>query len=289
MDCIPCIINSFIRLLKSEDISHAVQEEALRKLLRYIADVDYKNSPPILGREMHKMMREQLNNPDPYHELKKKYNRMMLDIYPEFEEMVKASQNPFDIAMRLAIAGNVIDFGPQDQLNFMDTINRVVHSEIAIDDSVLLQNDLSKANSVLYIGDNCGEIVLDKLFIETINCPNIYFAVRSGPVLNDVTIDDAKMVGLDKIANIISTGDNAPGVVLDACSDEFIRIFNNSDVIISKGQGNLEGLIDVDQNIYFLLVTKCDLVGNLISTVKGDFVVKRSPYKMKDKMVLEIK
>lgn len=289
IDCIPCIVISFIRLLKLEELPHRVQEETMRKLLRFVAEADYEKSPPILGREMHRMIREELNNSDPYKEIKKKYNKMMLDMYLEFEEMIEASLDQFDMAMRLAIAGNVIDFGPQEQLDIMETINRVVHSKLSIDDSKLLKKDLRNANSLLYIGDNCGEIVLDKLFLETINSPNTYFAVRSGPVINDATIEDARMVGIDKIAKVISTGDDAPGVVLESCSEEFIRIFNNSDVIISKGQGNLEGLIDVEQNIYFLLVTKCDLVGNLIDTAKGDFVVKRSPYKMEDEMVLEIK
>jgi uncharacterized protein with ATP-grasp and redox domains len=169
----------------------------------------------------------------------------------------------------------------------MDSIERIAHSPLAIDDSKFLKEDLNKASSLLYIGDNCGEIILDKLFLETINFPNTYFAVRSGPVINDATIEDAVMVGIDKIAKVISTGDDAPGVALDSCSDEFKEIFQKSDVIISKGQGNLEGLIDVDQNIYFLLVTKCDLVGNLVGTAKGDFVVKRSPYRMEDKMVFE--
>jgi uncharacterized protein with ATP-grasp and redox domains len=287
LDCIPCIVNSFIKLLKLEELPHRIQEETMRKFLRLIAEADYHKSPPILGREMHRMIREQLNNDDPYEDIKKKNNKMMLDMYTEFEEMIERSSNPFDTAMRLAIAGNVIDFGPQNQFDIMDSIERIAHSPLAIDDSKFLEKDLKKASSLLYIGDNCGEIILDKLFLETINFQNTYFAVRSGPVINDATIEDAVMVGIDKIAKVISTGDDAPGVALDSCSDEFKEIFQKSDVIISKGQGNLEGLIDVDQNIYFLLVTKCDLVGNLVGTAKGDFVVKRSPYRMEDKMVFE--
>jgi uncharacterized protein with ATP-grasp and redox domains len=287
LDCIPCIVNSFIKLLKLEELPHRIQEETMRKFLRLIAEADYHKSPPILGREMHRMIREQLNNDDPYEDIKKKNNKMMLDMYTEFEEMIERSSNPFDTAMRLAIAGNVIDFGPQNQFDIMDSIERIAHSPLAIDDSKFLKEDLNKASSLLYIGDNCGEIILDKLFLETINFQNTYFAVRSGPVINDATIEDAVMVGIDKIAKVISTGDDAPGVALDSCSDEFKEIFQKSDVIISKGQGNLEGLIDVDQNIYFLLVTKCDLVGNLVGTAKGDFVVKRSPYRMEDKMVFE--
>lgn len=289
LDCIPCIVNSFIRLLKTGDLTDIKKEQALRRLLSFIAEMDYKKSPPVLGREMHRMMREELNDHDPYHEIKNKYNRMMLDMYSEFEEMVNNSNNSFDMAMRLAIAGNVIDFGPQDEFNIMDTINRVILSKIAIDDSKSLKNDLSEANSLLYIGDNCGEIVLDKLFLETINIPNKIFAVRGSPVLNDSTFDDAITVGIDKIATVITTGDNAPGVVLESTSDEFKKIFSSSDIIISKGQGNLEGLIGQQENIYYLLVAKCQLVGNILGAEKGDFIVKKNPSLINEEKISEMK
>ena len=289
LDCIPCIVNSFIRLLKTGDLTDIKKEQALRRLLSFIAEMDYKKSPPVLGREMHRMMREELNDHDPYHEIKNTYNRMMLDMYSEFEEMVNNANDPFDMAMRLAIAGNVIDFGPQDEFNIMDTINRVILSKIAIDDSKSLKNDLSEANSLLYIGDNCGEIVLDKLFLETINIPNKIFAVRGSPVLNDSTFDDAITVGIDNIATVITTGDNAPGVVLESTSDEFKKIFSSSDIIISKGQGNLEGLIGQQENIYYLLVAKCQLVGNILGAEKGDFIVKKNPSLINEEKISEMK
>jgi damage-control phosphatase, subfamily I len=286
LDCVPCIINSFIRLLKLGELVIGDKEQAMRKLLRYMSDADYQQSPPDLGREMHRMMREELNDPDPYKGIKNKYNIMMLEMYSEFENIVESAKDPFNMAMRLAVAGNVIDFGPQDQLDIMDTINRVVHSNIDIDDSILLKSELENAKRVLYIGDNCGEIVLDKLFLETIKKPDVYFAVRGGPVLNDATIEDAKMVGIDKIAKIITTGDDAPGVILEDTSEKFKQIFNESDLIIAKGQGNLEGLLGVNKNIYYLLVAKCDLIGRLIGTKRGEFIVKKNPYPIEDEMVI---
>ena len=252
------------------------KEPGMRRLLAFLAEADYQQSPPALGREMHRMIRQVLNDPDPYRDIKKKYNSMMLDMYSEFKQMVDTAKDPFDLAMRLAIAGNVIDFGPQHQLDVMDTINRVVHTQLAIDDSSQLKKDLQAAETVMYIGDNCGEIVLDKLFVETINHANLYFVVRGGPVINDITIDDAKTIGIDKVAKIITTGDDAPGAVWETTSNGFKQIFNNADVIISKGQGNLEGLIDIQQNIYFLLITKCELVANRLGVRTGEFVVMRS-------------
>ncbi|GBD92487.1 hypothetical protein BMS3Abin05_00059 [bacterium BMS3Abin05] len=273
LDCIPCIVNSFLRLLKSGILPENEKEPAMRHLLDYLSRADYQQSPPALGREMHRMIREVLKNPDPYKEIKEKYNKMMLDLYDDFKATVNAADDPFDMAMRLAIAGNVIDFGPQHQLDVMDTIKRVVHADLAIDDSPQLRKELQEAPTVLYVGDNCGEIVLDKLFIETINHPNIYFAVRGKPVINDITVDDAEKVGMNKVAKIATTGDDAPGAVWETTSNKFKELFLSADVVISKGQGNLEGLIDVHHNIYFLLITKCDLIAHRVGARTGDFIV----------------
>jgi uncharacterized protein with ATP-grasp and redox domains len=272
--CIPCIVNNFLTLLKTGLLPDNAREPAMRHLLAFLSEADFQQSPPVLGREIHRMIRQELNNPDPYREIKNKYNRMILDMYSDLEKLVINAQDPFDTAMRLAIAGNVIDFGSQHQLDIVETINQVLNADITIDDSQKLKEDLKSAKCLLYIGDNCGEIVLDKLFIKHIQVANIYFAVRSSPVINDITRDDALMVGMDKIAKIITSGDNAPGVVWESTSNEFKQVFNKADVIISKGQGNLEGLTDVPGNIYFLFVTKCDLIARRMGTIKGDFIVK---------------
>ena len=275
-ECIPCTVNSYLRLAETGVIPESRQETILRQLLRFLSQVEYNQSPPVLGRMLHRLIRESLQNPDPYHQIKEHYNSMMLDLYSSFEEMVDRSPDPFDTAMRLAIAGNVIDFGSQYQFDVMDTINGVMEAKLAIDDSRQLRHDLKHATSLLYIGDNCGEIILDKLFLESIHLPQMYFVVRDGPVINDVTLNDANMAGMEKIAKVITTGDDAPGAVWESTSGEFKDHFINADVIISKGQGNLEGLMHIPHNnIYFLLVTKCDLIAEQVGAKKGQFVVKK--------------
>jgi len=275
-ECIPCIINSYLKLVETRVLPEPQQEVILRQVLQYLSTVDYDQSPPMLGRTLQRMIRESLQDPDPYHQIKQHYNQMMMDLYSSFKEIVERSEDPFDTAMRMAIAGNVIDFGAKYQFDIMDSINRVKEGELAIDDSSKLRHDLKHANTLLYIGDNCGEIVLDKLFLETVNVPQKYFVDRESPVINDITLDDAKMTGMDKIARVLSTGDDSPGAVWESASKDFRDHFSNADVIISKGQGNLEGLIDVPhEHIFFLLVTKCDLIGERIGTRNGDFVVKQ--------------
>jgi len=271
--CIPCAVNSYLRLVEAGDIPESRQEENLRRLLELLSRVKYDQSPPVLGRMIHKLIRETLGNPDPYLQIKEKYNRLLLDLYASFEEMVKMAEDPIDTAIRLAIAGNVVDFGAHYQMDVMDTIKRVMKAELAIDDSTKFRKALRKAKKLVYIGDNCGEIVLDKLLLESINLPEMYYVVRDGPIINDATILDASTVGIDKVAKVITTGDDSPGAVWESVSEEFKDHFGNADVVISKGQGNLEGLMNVSHdNIYFLLTIKCELIGELIGARKGDFV-----------------
>ena len=251
-------------------------EAIMRQMLRIFSTEDFSQSPPMLGARMHAMIRDAIHHPDPYHRIKAKYNRLMMDQYERFDKLVKNSEDPFNMAMRLAIAGNVIDFGSQLQPEVMETINRVMDAKLAIDHSSQLRTDLEQADSLLYIGDNCGEIVLDKLFLLTLDVPVKYFAVRDSPIINDVTYEDAVLTGMDKVAQVITTGDNAPGAVWASTSEQFQRVFREADVIISKGQGNLEGLLDVaHDSIYFLLVTKCDLMAERVGTRKEEFIVKK--------------
>ncbi|MBD3375366.1 DUF89 family protein [candidate division KSB1 bacterium] len=277
LDCIPCIVNSLLRLLQNGLVPDDKKQEAMRQLLGFLARTDYTQSPPAIGREMHRMIRTILEDPDPYQEIKKQSNEKMLGLYEEFKQRVKDSPNPLNTVMRLAIAGNVIDFGPQNQLDLIETIEKVMHATLAIDDSQSLATELKAAESVLYIGDNCGEIVLDKLFIETLNHPHLTFVVRSGPTINDATLEDAQTIELGKLARVMTTGDDSPGAVWEFTSDEFKQEVSNADVVIAKGQGNLEGLLDIDKSIYFLLTVKCPVIGNRIGAQTGDFILYQKP------------
>ncbi|MCI0512651.1 ARMT1-like domain-containing protein, partial [candidate division KSB1 bacterium] len=144
-----------------------------------------------------------------------------------------------------------------------------------IDHSEPLREAIANAKSILYIGDNAGEIVLDRLFLETIVKENVFFGVRGSAILNDVTADDAQFVGLDHLVTIISNGDNTPGTFLEDTSSHFRAIFEQVDLIIAKGQGNFEGLYQVNRPLFFLLTAKCEVVANVLGVSKGSFVVKK--------------
>jgi hypothetical protein len=202
-------------------------------------------------------------------------NAIALALYDEWKPKVLASNNPFDLALRLSIAGNIMDYGANNSFDLQQTVQKVLQATFAIDHSKLLYNKIKKAQNILYLGDNAGEIVFDKLFIETcLTNKQIYFAVKDVPTLNDVTIKEAKEVGIDKLTTVISNGFDAPSTVLSKCSKEFLEIYHSADLIISKGQGNYEGLMDEkDPRIFFLLMAKCDVIAEKLNVEKGSFIV----------------
>jgi damage-control phosphatase, subfamily I len=273
--CIPCAIGSLINLFNKGLIPSTKQEVTMRSLLKHLSDVDFNQSPPALGREMHRIIRQVLDNPDPYKELKIEFNSLMLNYYPKLKDKVDNASDPFDLAVRLAIAGNVIDFGPNHSFDVNDTLKNAEYVTIAPEKIQELREAINKAKTLLYLGDNAGEIVLDQLFLETIKHPNVSFAVRGGPIINDITTEDAMQIGIDNIATIISNGDNAPGTILENVSPQFLSVFNEVDLIIAKGQGNYESLSGLAKNIYFLLMVKCDHVANHLGVNKGDFLVRK--------------
>ena len=272
-DCVPCAIGSLVTLFHKGVVPKEKQERVMRALLDYFSRLDFRQSLPQMGKEMHRLIRGVLENPDPYAEIKRTFNQRMLESYPDLKTLVEEAPDRFAMALRLAIAGNIIDFGPNRPFDFAATLERAKSMVLAVDRSESLRTALLRSKTLLYLGDNAGEIVMDRILLETIRHPNVYFAVRGGPVINDATIDDAKAVGIDKIARIISNGDDAPGTILDAASAEFRDIFDRADLIIAKGQGNFEGLYGIDKNIYYLLMAKCDHVAAHLGVRKGDLVV----------------
>jgi len=272
-DCIPCAIGSLVTLFNRGVVPEDKQEPAMRALLAYLSELDFKQSLPQMGKEMHRLIRDVLGNPDPYFEIKQAFNQRMLEYYPTLKKLVADAADHFLVALRLAIAGNVIDFGPNRPFDLDATLDRARSIVLAVDASESLRDAILRAKTLLYLGDNAGEIVMDRIFLETIRHPNVHFAVRGAPIINDATIDDARAVGIDRIARVISSGDDAPGTILETTSPEFRDIFDRADLVIAKGQGNYEGLCGIDKNIYFILMAKCEHVAAHLGVQRGDFVV----------------
>lgn len=272
--CFYCFARAFERLLSRDGISPEAKDSFTRDMVNLYAENWGEHNSPLFARELHVLLRNYTGNNDPYKLEKKKYNDLALGLLPEMSRLVKRSRDPFNTALRLSIAGNIIDFAVNDNFNLHSTLDKVLRARFAIDDSEQLKNALARARTVLYLGDNAGEIVFDKLFIKTVGHPNIVYAVRGAPVINDATLEDAEYVGMNEVAGVISNGFDAPSTVVGKSSDEFRKLFDEADLIISKGQGNLEGLFHLkDIRIFFLLMVKCNVMAEFLNVEKDSFVV----------------
>jgi uncharacterized protein with ATP-grasp and redox domains len=211
---------------------------------------------------------------DPFAEEKAKSNRLASELYLEWKPEVMESDHPFELALRLSIAGNIMDYGASNSFDLEQTLKNISTLDFVIDHTNQLKQHISRAKKILYLADNAGEIVFDKLFLETIGHPDVTVSVRGGRALNDATFQDAEEAGIVSVAKVISNGFDAPSTVLGQCSEEFLAVYQSADLIISKGQGNLEGLIhEKDPRIFFLLMVKCDVMAEMLNVRKGSFVV----------------
>jgi len=273
LDCLPCFINQALRAGRIATNDEKKIKKLLDEVGKLIEKIPSENTPPETGAIIYKKVSEITNNFDPYKKIKEKNIKHAMQLYPELKFVVKESNDSLLTAIRLAVAGNVIDLGVDKEFNIVEDIETILHQEFSVFDYEFFKQELETAKEILYIGDNAGEAVFDKILIEELN-KKVTFAVREIPVINDVTLIEAKQIGIDKIAKIISSGSIAPGTILKNCNKKFLEIFNNADMVISKGQGNYEGLSDVNRSIFFLLKAKCPVIANNLGVKENDIILK---------------
>ncbi|QWR76461.1 DUF89 family protein [Candidatus Magnetomonas plexicatena] len=242
-----------------KSVTEEIQEANLNKPPAYTTTFIYRKIMAMTGE-------------DPFRTLKKQYNQIALSLYPKYRERVILSSNPLLTASRLAIAGNIIDFGIYDHgVDIEGTVERALQEQIEVDHFQCFYKELQKHEEILYLLDNAGEIVFDLMLIEVLTCmgKTVTAVVKGSPVINDVTMTDAIDVGLTDLCRVIDNGTDAVGTVLEFCSDTFTEEFNRHNLVISKGQGNFETLIDTDKNNFFLFQAKCDVIARALKLQTG--------------------
>lgn len=277
-ECVPCYVRQALDAAKLATDDREIHENLLRKALTVASEFDINDSGFVLQAKIKKILEEMLPAVDPYKNVKKKFNNIALGLRDELKSIIRNSEDPFETSLRISLAGNIIDFGPATTVNkkiIEEAIKKSLSQKLDSRKVALLKKEIENAEKILFIGDNAGEIVLDKIFMENLPYEKITYAVRGGPALNDATIEDAKMVGMVDYVRVITTGLDMPAAILPLCSEEFVSEYKKSDLIISKGQGNYEALCEEDNNIFFLLKIKCPLVaGNFSEKYEvGDIVV----------------
>jgi len=277
LDCIPCFARQALEAARFVTDDPAIHEQILRDVLRLAAEMDLAQRPPVVGQQIHRRLRQLTGVDDPYRDVKDGFNRMALDMLPEFEAQVREGPDPLSLALRLAIAGNVIDLGVNGGLT-EDQARRAVAG--AMDepfhgDVEDFRQAVASADNILYLADNAGEIVFDRLLIEQLPTERVTLVVRGGPILNDALMADAEVAGLIGLVETIDNGSDAPGTILTDCSESFRRRFAMADMIIAKGQGNFESMSDTPGNIYFLFKAKCQVIADHVGLPVGTHVATR--------------
>ncbi|MEY3305905.1 MAG: damage-control phosphatase ARMT1 family protein [Pseudanabaena sp.] len=275
LDCIPCLVRQSLDAARLVSPDPLVHEQLIRDVLHWTGEMDLNQSPPEIAQRIHRRLRELAGVADPYREAKEWQNRIAMELIPKFRAEVKAAQNPLLMAARLAIAGNVIDMGSNGNLTEADvrqSLSKALTEPFFGEEERFVQA-IAQAKSVLYLADNAGEIAFDKLLVEQIikQVPpeRVTLVVRGAPVLNDATLIDVHTVGIDQIVEVIANGSDAPGTILNDCSEDFRRRFAEADLIVAKGQGNFETLSNNPSNIFFLFKVKCAVIANLVNQPLG--------------------
>lgn len=279
--CLPCVVNQVIKVANITGVEK--KEELLKEVFTYLSKMDFKIATPEIIGEIFGLIKRYTNNPDPYKETRYYYNALFLKMLPEFDRKIEQAVNPFQLAIRYAIIGNIIDFNPIHNTlldDIYDYFEKAEKEELAINHSQKLMDDIENSKTLLYIGDNCGEICMDKILLKKIKEMNpnisILFGVRGKPVVNDSIAEDAYAVGIDEYAEVIDNGDGSLGTVLNRTSPAFKEVYKRADVIIAKGQANYECLSEENKNIYFLLMTKCDVIANDIGVEEKKMICMKN-------------
>jgi len=287
-DCIPCAVRQVLDAVRMITDDEAVHEKVLRESLGMWQTMDLRQSPPEMAQKIHRFLREVTGVADPYYEVKQRYNRLALEMVGELTKTVEQSAEPFETAVRLAIAGNIIDFGVNstiEERHVAETIRQSLTDPLDTQAVQQLQEAVAQAKDILYLGDNAGEIVFDRLLIEQMPREKVTFVVRGGPILNDALTEDAEMVGLTGLVEVIDNGFDAPGTIMEACSADFRRRFAEAGLVIAKGQGNFESLSEPGREVFFLLRPKCAVLAQHLGCEIGRLVVVRTDGELSSRQV----
>ncbi|MEN8154261.1 MAG: ARMT1-like domain-containing protein [Acidobacteriota bacterium] len=278
-ECVTCILNQITRVTEYLDLNNDLSERIFKRTLSKSDELDYFSFlPPLYSEIIYKELTDETGIPDPYKKLRKEQNDLILNNINGFRSKIRSSDDPLFTSLYYSLLGNIIDYGGVRIFDIDEIFSETEEQYLTVNDYVKFRNRLETAGTLLVISDNAGEAVFDMLFLEQIRkfYPDmkIWYGVRSGPAINDIIIEDAIYIGIDKYAEIIETGSTYAGTVIPISTPEFISVYNKSDIIISKGQGNFETLEGEDnKNIFFIFKVKCDVVSGFTGLKTGSLVL----------------
>ncbi len=276
-DCLVCLFNQTLRVTKALNCDDRCSKEVLDKAAIVISKFDLNMTPPEAAAILYPKISEVVGKEDVYEAKKIESTNRAFEFLDFVLEKINSSKDDVDAALRAAVAGNVIDFATEVMFDIKNEIETIFEADFAIDEKSLFKQKLKNAKTLMVIGDNVGEHVFDKVMMEILFDfnPNldIYYVVRGKPIINDVTVSDAKSIDIDKIAQIVDSGVDTPGFVYERANEETKKLFNEADLILAKGMGNYECMEQIkDDRIFYLFKVKCSVVANKIGKKIGDLI-----------------
>ena len=279
LDCLSCVVQQAREAVRHAGLEEALQVRVMRRVLDVLAEVDGAATSSDLIQKAFGVIREEGGVRDPLENVKSYCLDVALRAYPELKHTLDESERRFDTAVRIAMAGNIIDHhmresGRFDNLALFRSIEAALNRPLAVDHVALLERAVSAAEKILYLSDNAGETVCDRILLEEMPLKRITYAVKSVPVTMDATLRDASMAGLTERVKVVEVQTDHPCMDPDRCSDAFRRLFEEADLVIAKGQGNMRALKGSDKNIFFLARVRCKVKAREFRVSVGDFIVK---------------
>ncbi|MDI9570895.1 MAG: ARMT1-like domain-containing protein [Pseudomonadota bacterium] len=271
LDCIPCLLRGALESVRLASPHPRTHERIMRELLRVLGETSLEYPPPFLSQSLHRRLRILTGVEDPYRAAKDEQNRLALRFLDDMRDGIDAAADPLITAVRLAIAGNIIDLGVKTGIENKDIQAALIRAaeEPITGDIEDFRTAVGEARSILYLADNAGEIVFDRLLVERLSPARVTLAVRGKPVINDATIVDARDVGLHSLVEVIENGSDAPGTILADCRPEFVQRFHAADLVLAKGQGNFETLSQARRDVFFLFHVKCPVIADHVGLPTG--------------------
>lgn len=275
-DCIPCIIAHVLKAAQNATPDDWLARKAILETMDLLKTAEFDRTPAEIAYDCLRLTVKTLGASDPFKEEKKQANEAALAVIGEARKLtLENKDDPLFTLLRLAAAANLLDTGILSTATPEDVILLTSKMEFEVNNYPGFKRDLKQSKNILYILDNAGEIVFDKLVLENLieKGKKVTAVVRKSPVLNDAVREDAELAGISSLCQVIDTGVDSLGVILNISSREFRGAFENADMVISKGQANYETLEGTRKNIYFLMSVKCDVVANHLGVSKGDLVL----------------
>jgi uncharacterized protein with ATP-grasp and redox domains len=284
-ECIGCLFNQILKAFKllKPDFSRKVIIKAQKELMEYLINFDIEQrAANYLGKITYNIISDLLNDNDPYYNLKMQYNSLVMKHSGEIVKIIESANDPLSKAILASALGNTIDFASQHEIDIINDVYNFAIEDLVINDYVKFRKSLDNTTHLLILGDNAGEIVFDKILILILKkyYPDlvIVYSVRSTPIINDATLEDAKFISLTDLVEVIESND-APGIILSEATEKFKKhFFKENGVILSKGQGNFESLYGMEipqKEVYYLLKAKCNLMERIFRVKIGDLIFKK--------------